>query len=258
MGVLDPRSPKFDSGLADRIWPYYLEVLQLQDEVLDELLDGLDPSTIVTVISDHGMAGAGKRFSANAVLEEAGLLRRHSDGSVDLGGTSILRAWGGGFFLNVNSTDWKDGVVEQEKVEDVLQQATRTLLSAVDPETGERIVTHVFRPGEVVGLGMGGPTGGDLYLDLAYGYGPAEPGTSVARWLASRMGMGGHGYYPLRAEMQTVWFLAGGGILPGQELAPVRQIDIAPTLCWRAEAIPLRLSAPRTRERTHPRLRLRC
>jgi predicted AlkP superfamily phosphohydrolase/phosphomutase len=181
-------------------------------------------------MSDHGMAGAGKRFSANRVLEEAGLLRRHSDGRVNLEETSILGAWGGGYFLIVNSTDWKDGVVEQEQVDDVVNRATRALLSAVDPETGDRIVTRVFRPGEVVGLGMGGPTGGDLYLDLAYGYYPAEPGTSVARLLASRMGMGGHGYYPLRAEMQTVWFLAGGGILPGQVMAPVRQIDIAPTL----------------------------
>jgi predicted AlkP superfamily phosphohydrolase/phosphomutase len=230
IGVLDPRSPKFDPDLADRIWPYYVEILRLQDEVLGELLEGLDPSTIVTVMSDHGMAGAGKRFSANRVLEEAGLLRRHSDGRVNLEETSILGAWGGGYFLIVNSTDWKDGVVEQEQVDDVVNRATRALLSAVDPETGDRIVTRVFRPGEVVGLGMGGPTGGDLYLDLAYGYYPAEPGTSVARLLASRMGMGGHGYYPLRAEMQTVWFLAGGGILPGQVMAPVRQIDIAPTL----------------------------
>lgn len=230
MGALDPRSPKFDSAVADKLWPSYVEVLQLQDEVLDELLDRIDSSTIVTVVSDHGMAGVGKGFYANAVLEEAGLLHRHPDETVDLDRTSLLGSWGGGFFLNVNSTDWKNGVVLADQVEDLLDRATRALLSAVDPESGERIVTRVFRPGEVVELGMGGPAGGDLYLDFAYGYYPSTGQGLVARLLASEIGFGGHGFYPLRAEMQTIWFLGGGGILPGQELPTVRQMDIAPTL----------------------------
>ena len=136
------------------------------------------------------------------------MLSRHSDGTIDLSGTSILGSWGNGFFLNVNSTDWKQGVVAQEQIEDVLNLATRALLSAVDPDSGERIVTRVFRPGEVGELGIGGPAGGDLYLDFAYGYYPTVA-PARARLLASRIGLGGHGFYPLRVEMQTIWFLGG-------------------------------------------------
>jgi predicted AlkP superfamily pyrophosphatase or phosphodiesterase len=230
IGALDPRSPRFELHLADELWPVYVEVLQLQDQILPELLDRVDSSTIVTVLSDHGMGGAGTYFSPNAVLEEAGLLARRPDGSIDLASTSILGSWGGGFFLNVNSTDWKGGIVPPEGIESVLERATRALLSYTAANSDEQIVTGVFRPVEVVGLGIGGPAGGDLYLDFAYGYHPSMGLGRAVRSIPSPIGMGRHGYHPLRAEMQTIWLLAGPGIAAGQELPAVRQIDIAPTL----------------------------
>ena len=228
IGLLDPRNPGFDAAVAERLWPVYSEMLRLQDAVLDDLLDRVDADTIVTVVSDHGMAGLRQFFSANAVLEEAGLLSRHADGTVNLDETLIVGSQGDGYFLNVNSTDWKNGVVRPDQIEDVLGQATRALLSAVDPDSGAQIVTRVFRTDEIVELGMGGPAGGDLYLDFAYGYSPTRAPGPMIRPLPSNRG--GHGFYPLRADMQTIWFLGGAGIVPGQELPSVRQIDIAPTL----------------------------
>ncbi|HEY5665665.1 MAG TPA: alkaline phosphatase family protein [Gammaproteobacteria bacterium] len=230
VGVLDPRSPMFDATLADAIWPSYVEIFKLQDEVLLDVLDRVDGNTIVTVVSDHGMSGIGKAFSANAVLEDAGLVFRDEDGMVDLSRTAIYGAWGSDYFLNVNSTDWKDGIVEPDEIEDVLDQATEALLSVIDPDTGQHVVTRVFRSDEIVALGMGGEAGGDLYMDFAYGYVPVDDPSPVLRPSAFAMGAGTHGFYPHRKEMQTIWFARGAGILPGQVLSPLRQIDIAPTL----------------------------
>ena len=115
--------------------------------------------------------------------------------------------------------------------EDVIRRATEALLAATDPDTGKRIVTRIFRREEDSGLGIGGPAGGDLYLDLAAGYTASSAlSDDVVRKAASPIGIGVHGFYPQRSKMQTVWFVAGPGVAAGKEIGGMRLIDIAPTL----------------------------
>ncbi len=110
----------------------------------------------------------------------------------------------------------------------MLELAAQALLSAIDPESGQQIVTRVFRSDEMAGLGIGGDAGGDLYMDFAHGYAPSRAQNPMVFPIPARRGA--HGYFPFRAEMQTIWFIAGGGILPAQELSGIRLIDVAPTL----------------------------
>lgn len=230
IGVLDPESPAFDAALAERIWPYYVEVVALQDRWLGAILDAVGESAVVAVVSDHGMSGNDKWFYPNAVLAKAGLLAAN-DGQIDLSRTQALVPPWSDFFVVVNGTDWKQGVVPPEEREAVLEAATKALLESRDPETGRPIVTAVLRPDRTVGLGIGGPAGGDLYLELAYGYYPYNRVTSgaVAK-IPIPIGSGEHGYLPLRRKMQAI-FYAGGGPMPrGIAVSGVRQIDIAPTL----------------------------
>jgi hypothetical protein len=232
MGALDPESGVYDPALAAKIWPFYAGVFQLQDAWLGKILDAAGRSAIVSLVGDHGMIGTSQTFYPNSVLERAGLVFRTADGkSIDLARTLICAPPWGDFFLSVNSSDWKSGVVRPADRERVLARAMDALLEATDPQTGKRIVTRVFRPAEVTGLGMGGPAGGDLYLDLAPGYVPsAALSDDVVRKSTSLIGRGDHGFFPLRTKMQTVWFVAGSGIAAGKTIGGIRQIDIAPTL----------------------------
>jgi predicted AlkP superfamily phosphohydrolase/phosphomutase len=170
MGALDPESGTYDPAMAAKIWPFYAGVFQLQDAWLGKILDAAGRNAIVSLVGDHGMAGISQTFYPNAVLERAGLLVRSADGkTIDLAKTLICAAPWGDYFLSVNSTDWKSGIVSPADREQVLRRATDALLDATDPQTGKRIVTRIFRPEEVVGLGMGGPAGGDLYLESLSG-----------------------------------------------------------------------------------------
>ncbi len=231
MGVLDPGSLAYNPTIAAKIWPFYTEVFQMQDAWLGSILNMAGPASTVSLVSDHGMAGIGRMFYPNAVLEQAGLLTRTADDKIDLTKTKICVPPWGDYFVSVNSTDWKGGVVSPAEKEDVLHKATEALLSAVDPETGKHIVTRVFTAGEIVGMGLGGEAGGDLYLDFAEGYGPsASVSKDVVGKTASIIGRGTHGFYPQRMDMQTVWFLTGPGVVAGKTVGPIRQVDIAPTL----------------------------
>jgi predicted AlkP superfamily pyrophosphatase or phosphodiesterase len=231
VGALDPDSPAYDAALADRIWPFYRQIFQLQDAWLGTVLDAAGPRAIVSLVGDHGMIGVNNTFHVNAALERAGLLARTPDGRIDLAKTQICAPPWGEYFVVLNSTDWKGGIVPPDSREVVLKRATEALLSAIDPESGRHIVTRVFRPSDVSGLGIDGKTGGDLYLDFAPGYAPsAALSADVVRKSPLPIGTGTHGFYPHRTKMQTVWFVAGPGVAVGRTIAGVRQIDIAPTL----------------------------
>lgn len=238
MGILDPDSPPHQPELAAKIWPYYEQVLQLQDAWLGDVLDQVGPETAVCLVSDHGMAGISKNVAPNRILEQAGLLAQ-KDGKIDLSKTQICAPPWADFFLSVNGTDWNLGIVPPEQREEVLRKATEALLNAVDPQTKQRTITRVFRPEEVVGMGLGGVAGGDLYFDLAPGYYPSNSlRQDAVRTVSGSIGQGVHGFFPYRAKMQAICYLGGAGIQPGILLSGIRQIDIAPTLA-RLMGIPI-------------------
>jgi predicted AlkP superfamily phosphohydrolase/phosphomutase len=233
MGVMDPESPAYDGKLAERLWPYYAKVFQLQDEWLGDVVRAAGPGAAVAVVSDHGMAGIDRYFAVNRVLQDAGLLHLSpsADGLLDLTRTKICAPSWGDFFLVVNGTDRRGGIVPPEERDEVLRAAERAFYDARDPETGARIVTKVFRPEEAVGMGLGGPAGGDLYLDFAPGYYPSNRlGTPLVTRAEGGFAAGVHGFWPQRSSMQGIFFLGGSGVPRNGGIPGMRAIDVAPTL----------------------------
>ena len=172
-------------------------------------------------------------FSPNVALLEAGLLDLDRDGRVDLTRTRALSP--NGYWVMVNGTDWKGGVVPPDERATVIAQAERALLS-VRAEDGSRIVTRTWRTTEHDSLGLGGPVGGDLYYEVARGY----------RWDAATSGpvvrdarvTAGHGYSSTSPDMHTVLCAWGAGFQPGRGPA-ARTIDAAPTVAeWLGIARP--------------------
>lgn len=231
MGILDPRSPRHDPDLAARLWPFYAAVFELADAWLGDILAAAGPDTAVVLVSDHGMEGTGKLFNPNAVLERAGLLARTRDGQIDLARTMIAAPPGGDFYLTVNGDDWRDGIVPPEDRLAVLDRARQALLSSIDPATGQPVVSALLDSTVYSAMGIGGPTGGDLYLDLAPGYYPTPTLGGVAvQPVPSPVGAGNHGFFPHRRSMHAIFYAWGAGIAHGRQIGPVTQIDVAPTI----------------------------
>lgn len=240
IGVLDPEGPSHDPRLAERLWPFYRRVFELQDAWLGALVDAAGPNAVVALVSDHGMTGVYYDFQVNRVLEAAGLLARKEDGTIDLSHTRALALpVRSPFSVWVNGTDHAQGIVPPEDRERVLDAVAEALLAAVDPVTGQRLVARVLRPeasrtGDA-GVGFGPPEGGAIYFDLAPGYYPRStlgdaPGEDVVTPARTSWGEGHHGFWPERREMHAIFYVAGPGVAAGVTLPATRHIDIAPTL----------------------------
>lgn len=231
MGVLDPASPRHDPALAARLWPFYAEVFGLADAWLGDILDHASADTTVVLASDHGMEGTGRIFHPNVALERAGLAVRSRAGELDLGRTFVMAPPGADFYLTVNGADHLGGAIPAADGPGLLARAARALLGCVDPATGQPLVTAVFSAADLPGLGIGGPTGGDLYLDVARGYYPSSQlSDRLVDEVPSPVGMGTHGYYPERRSMHAILYLRGPGVVSGATIGPVRQVDVFPTV----------------------------
>lgn len=233
IGILDPAAPGHDPALAARVWPFYAQVFAQLDRWLGAIVEAAPADTVVALVSDHGMAGASRRFYPNRALEEAGLLARTADGEIDLARTRALVPAFGRVSVHVNDVSWKGGIVPLADRRAVVEAAVRALLDARDPDTGVHPVERVFRPEDLADLGLPDPGrgGGDLYFDTAPGYYPERAlAAAVAAPFDHPRGEGEHGYWPRRRAMHAIFYAAGPGLRAGVTLPAIRHVDVAPTL----------------------------
>jgi predicted AlkP superfamily phosphohydrolase/phosphomutase len=225
-GYLDPSLAGHDAGLALRLRPYVDAVLRQCDEAVGRLREHAGPATIFAVAADHGMVGADRVVRPNVALAQAGLLATDADGRLDLPRTRAVYFPGG--FLLINRVARTGGTVRPEDEPQLRRDMVAALRRIVDPTDGRPVVTGILDPHDGHNPGIGGPTGGDLYLSLAAGYdvSPALSGPLVE--LVSPRGV--HFQEPERLEMQAAFALAGPGVARGVELGQIALVDVAPTL----------------------------
>jgi predicted AlkP superfamily phosphohydrolase/phosphomutase len=227
-GFLEPGLPGFRQDIADRLRPLLQQVYRLSDELLGLLMTHRTENTIVALISDHGMEGTHRVVAINKLLQEKGILAVDERGRVDLARTkAIYPAINNGYLL-INSTDRKGGIVSLEERDDLIQRIRELLFEIRDGE--RQVVTGVYNAqtdGDAKGIG--GESGGDIYIDLLPGYEP-DPKLGAAELVAKREPHGMHGFNPLRPSMRTIMVLNGPGVQAGYQLRGVRIVDFAPTL----------------------------
>jgi len=229
-GYLDPTLPGYNPEVAAHLRPFLERVYRNCDEHLGLLLEKRSPEAIVALISDHGMQGMHKRVALNRILQQSGLLTLDTQGKVDLTKTQVLYPAVNNGYLLINSSDRKNGIVPPEERAQVVSKTREVLASLRD---GEQPVVSAVYDAEFDGLkmGIGGPLGGDLYVDLASGY-DFDPRIGPGPLITEAEPYGNHGADPEQSSMRTIMVLNGPGILAGQKLANVRIIDFAPTLAW--------------------------
>jgi len=184
------------------------------------------PNTRLFVTGEHGMRPAWLAFNPNAALRDARLVVTDSAGEIVLRRTRAAATHGG--WISVNRATRRVGGVPADSVQPVLQRAQDALLAARD-SAGTRIVTRVFRANTVEGdsLGIGGPSGGDLYFDLAPGY-YWTPTASAPMVAPLAFPQGEHGYPSIDRDMHPALCILGGA--KPKRIGEVRSIDIAPSI----------------------------
>ena len=223
-GRVDTTTDQHDPVLAMRLAPYRTRAWQLADQFLATLqrLVADDANAMLVVSGDHGMRSYWRGFRPNAVLRDAGLLVLDSAGRVDLSRTKAYSPTG--YFVMVNRTAWKGGIVGPLEAAQVIDAVERALRDARAPD-GTPIVTRLWRgdsPGADT-LGIGGPTGGDVYYDVARGY-YWNAGVSGEVTAPLREVLAGHGYPSTSPEMHTVLCAWGREIAP-RRIGPRRSAD---------------------------------
>jgi predicted AlkP superfamily phosphohydrolase/phosphomutase len=227
-GFVDPGFLGFRQEIADRLRPLLQQVYRLSDELLGLLMTHRTENTIVALISDHGMEGTHRLVAINRLLQQRGILVLDERGRVDLARTKAIYPVINNGYLLINSTDRKGGIVTPEERQDVVQRIRELLFEIRDGD--RQVVTGVYdAQTDGNAMGIGGESGGDVYLDLLPGYEP-DPKLGATEIVAKRDPRGMHGFNPLRPSMRTLMILNGPGVKAGHQLRGVRILDFAPTL----------------------------
>lgn len=232
-GFVRPDVPGHDPQLAAQVQ----EVRRRAWGIVDRHLAALramatERGAVVAVAGDHGMRPVWRRFRPNVALAQAGLLHTVRDSTVrggwrlDLSRTQALTP--NGYWVMLNRAAWKGGIVTPAQEAEVLAAAERALLAARGDD-GQPVVTRIWRARDGHdSLGIGGPAGGDLYYEVAPGYGwTAEIGGRVTDRLPRPNGS--HGFPSVAPDMRTVFCGVGAGLAPGR-IGPARSVDVAPTV----------------------------
>jgi hypothetical protein len=226
IGYLTPEWPGYETERGAAYRAVRARVWQLVDLRVERLLELASARGGALFISrDHGMRASLKEFLPNVALREAGLLALTPEGAIDLSRTKAVSP--NGYWITVNRTAWKEGIVPEDEVEAVVEAARAAIHGVTGPD-GERVVTRTFRPHEHPEMGLGGSGGGDLYWGTAPGYhsgggARAETAAGPARMRA------GHGFPPDEPDMFTAFCGLGEGLGRGR-IPGVRTTAVAPTV----------------------------
>lgn len=151
----DPHHPAHtdDLSFADHFEHLYVEM----DSMLAVVERRLPKDATLIVLSDHGFAPYYKKFHLNAWLYKNGYMQLvHPE---EIGQYPFLgdvfwrrtRAYGIGInslYLNLLGREEKGIVSPGRKYEELLDEISRKLLAERDPETGEQIITTVYKTSE--------------------------------------------------------------------------------------------------------------
>jgi predicted AlkP superfamily phosphohydrolase/phosphomutase len=227
-GYLDPALSSYRKEIADRLRAFLEQVYETSDDHLGLFLTNLPGETMVALISDHGIQAVNKRVAINQVLQQQGLLVIDEQGRVDLAKTKIIYPSINNGYLLINSSDRKSGIVAPEERDELARQAGELLMTIRD---GDRPIVKAIYDAAAHGaeLGIGGPAGGDIYVELIAGY-DFDPRTAPNPVVTEVEPYGTHGANPEQSSMRTLMIFSGPGVVAGHRLQDVRIIDFAPTL----------------------------
>ena len=212
--LTDPRQPGFTPERRDAFEAARTRVWQDVDRELARLLAALDlKTTVVAVVSDHGMAAVHTHVNLNVLLQEKGLLAADARGKILEEGTAAY-AVGDGGLVHVYVKPGRADLIP----------VLRALFTGWKVK-GETPVERAFTRREAAEVHLDHPNSGDLVLFLREGY-MSEDGLADGRAVSPTDVFGMHGYLSSHPEMQGIYMALGPGIAPGNA-GTVRNLEVA-------------------------------
>jgi predicted AlkP superfamily pyrophosphatase or phosphodiesterase len=200
LDLADPRQPGFSPERRDALeaarWRIWLAV----DRELARLLGAIDlRTTVVAVVSDHGMAPVHTLVDINVLLRDKGLLAADPKGKILAVGTAAYTVPSGGM-AHVYVAPGREDLIP----------TLRDLLAGWTVG-GEQPVERVLTRKEAAEVGLDSPDSGDLIVFLREGY---TAGNSLReRKVSSPTNvLGMHGYLSTHADMHGIYMVLGAGI----------------------------------------------
>ena len=171
---------------------------------------GLENTTDVFVVSDHGFMSYDIESQPNVLLAKAGLLIVNEHGKI-IGGKVHTESNDGSFFLY-----WPESAHLKAQVE-----------AALRPLCDLGLVRSVLYRDALAKLGADPAVQMALEAPAGAIFGSHATGPLIQSLKRTR---GAHGYLPSRRELQAVFIASGPGIRSGGDLHRVQLTDICPTI----------------------------
>jgi predicted AlkP superfamily phosphohydrolase/phosphomutase len=243
---LDPTHPMYDAAAAAKWGDSIERVYARCDKLVGEVLQRIEPGTLVFVLSDHGFHSFKYGVNLNTWLVENGYIARQGR---TLGDKNLNDMFGGGgqfwegvdwtrtrayslglgqIYFNIRGREGQGIVNEGDDYRRLTEELSAKLLTMTDPKTGQRIVRSVYKRDDV----YSGPflaNAPDLQVGFEDGYrvswqtslGGSPPGLlypNMKKW------SGDHCSF----DYQTI----PGSLISNRRLAADRAniVDIAPTV----------------------------
>jgi predicted AlkP superfamily pyrophosphatase or phosphodiesterase len=171
---------------------------------------GLEDSTDVYIVSDHGFLPVEREVNPNVLLVKAGLLQVDQSGKIT-GGKIVTVATGGAFFIY-----WPDSQKLRQEVE-----------AALKPLRDKGVLWSVFSRTALADLGAEPAIQMALEAPSGVGFDDSANGEVIVK----RAKLGGtHGYLPFRSGLESAFIARGPGIKRGVNLHRIRMTAIGPTI----------------------------
>jgi predicted AlkP superfamily phosphohydrolase/phosphomutase len=168
--IRSPDSARRFNGVIEDL---YVEL----DKVVGRVVDRYGPKAAVLVMSDHGFCNFRRQFNVNTWLRDQGYLGPKDCRSLLNPGAGRLvdwaktRAYGmglNGLYVNLRGRE-RDGIVEPNEREVLLEEIRSKLLAVRDPLDGQPVIAEVYRSDKVYS-GPFAATGPDLIIGYHRGY----------------------------------------------------------------------------------------
>jgi predicted AlkP superfamily phosphohydrolase/phosphomutase len=166
--LVDRKHPMYDAALAEKFGDSILRVYRRADQFVGEVLERIDPSTTVLIVSDHGFHSWRKAVNLNTWLVQQGYMTLQAQGAApgekkldDLFGGgefwenvdwSRTRAYAmglGQIYFNLRGRESRGIVSPGAEASQLADELSAKLLTMTDPDDGARIVRAVYKRDDV-------------------------------------------------------------------------------------------------------------
>ncbi len=164
---IDPTHPMYDAAGAAKYGDAIERVYRRCDQLVGEVLQRIEPGTLVFVLSDHGFHSFKYGVNLNTWLVENGFIARQGRA---IGDKNLNDMFGGGgqfwegvdwtrtrayslglgqIYFNMRGREGQGIVNEGDEYRRLADELSAKLLTMTDPNTGQRIVRSVYKRDDV-------------------------------------------------------------------------------------------------------------